>query len=262
MDGEFIEVEERTVFFKAYTLFNGFKIGYIPQYADDRDDSAYFDGIVRYDTATDQPLGSYLPIDTVLKNPYSLSGGRFYFSGDQRLLFTQHHDYTIYEFDSLAVPHALYKVVLPLANTIPADFLTNPAYHGKWRDYLHANRSLIYSIRDVYVSGDWLTFYTAPSIKSSAFLYNLATYELFNLKETKDSVLGLPITENLQPVLGTTDGALISEVPFLSLKKLYEETPSSQRSTVFPHQLLKLMKKESYNPILRLSYLKQQSETK
>jgi hypothetical protein len=147
-------------------------------------------------------------------------------------------------------------MVFPLQNSIPADFLTNPTYYGKWLDILRGDRRLIYSIKDVYVSGDWLTFYTFPSIKRGAFLYNLATQELFNLKETKDSDLGLSITEAFLPVLGIAKGALISHISFVSLKKLYEEMPKSKKESL-PQQLRELIKKDSHNPILRLSYFKQ-----
>lgn len=258
LDGEFIEVVERKLAPKDFALFNGFKVYYHPSFLGNRDDSTHFAGIVRYDAETDQHLGSYLPIESVRKNRDLLGVTRYFYQSDGgRLFFTQPYDYTIYEFDSFAVPHARYKIVLPLANTVPADFLTNSIYQGKWRDYLSANRSLIYSIEDVYVSGDWLTFYTAPSIQGSAFLYNLATFELFNLKETLDSSVGVPVTGNLKPVLGMYDKALISELPFVTLKKLYDNTSRSEQRDMFPPHINELMKKETYNPILRLSYFKQ-----
>ena len=260
LDGDLQEVVERKMSFRNFALFNGFEVCYHPLYFNNRNDGTHFDNIIRYDARTDEHLGSYLPVDSARKNVHLLSSSsskNFYQSDAGYLLFTQPYDYTIYEFDSIAVPHKRYTVILPLANTVPADFLSNPTYHGKWRDYLSSNRALIYSIRDVYVSGDWLTFYTSPSIRGSAFLYNLATYELFNLKETKDSILGLPVTEYGQPVIGVDKGALISELPFVNLKKLYEETPGPQRNDVFPQHLRALMNKESHNSILRLSYLKQ-----
>jgi len=252
--GDFINVEKEASF-QDFALFNGFKVGYR---IDDNCDSSHFASILKYDATTDQLLGSYLPVDTVRKNRGQLPSGsskNFHQSDAGPILFTQSYDYNIYALDSLAVPNERYRMVLPLQNTIPADFLTNPKYYGKWNDILRGDRRLIYSINDVYVSGDWLIFYTSPSIKRSAFLYNLATQELFNLKETKDSGLGLPITENSRPVLGIVKGALISDIPFVTLKKLHEEMPKSKKEGL-PQQLRELMKKGSHNPILRLSYLK------
>ncbi|WP_257670430.1 6-bladed beta-propeller [Parapedobacter tibetensis] len=260
LDGGFIDVTESdsTVSFRDFTLFNEFRICYHPRYSTSDDDRARFENIARYDTTTGELLGAYLPVDSTLKS-INLFGvpKYFYSSGEKRLLFTQPYDYTIYEFDANAVPHERFKIILPLLNTLPSDFLTNPIYYGKWRDYLSASRSVIYSIREVYLSGDWLSFYTSPSIQGSAFLYNLATYEVFNLKETEDSALGLPVTEHGKFVLAVDEGALISEVSFLALKRRYEETPRSTRKNLFPEHLNVLMESEAHNPILRLSYLKQ-----
>ncbi|MEC3880925.1 6-bladed beta-propeller [Parapedobacter sp. 10938] len=262
LDGSFIEVAEwdSMVSFRDFTLFNGFKICYQPRshHSETDDDRAHFENIVRYDARTGERLGAYLPVDSTRKNTDLFGVSKYFYRSDQnRLLFTQPYDYAIYEFDTNAVPHERFKIILPRFNTLPFDFLTNPEYHGKWRDYLKANKSVIYSIRDVYLSGNWLSFNTSPSIKRSAFLYNLNTYELFNLKETEDSALGLPVTENFRPILAVDHGALISEVSFVALKKQYEETPRPQQRDLFPQNLNVLMKKESHNPILRLSYLKQ-----
>ncbi len=254
LDGDFINVEKKVIF-RDFVLLNGFKVGYR---IDEKSDSSHFASILKYDATTDQLLGSYLPVDTVRKNVSQLNSGssRYFYQSDAGpILFTQSYDYNIYALDFLGVPHERYRMVLPLQNTIPADLLTNPTYYGKWNDILRRDRRLIYSIKDVYVSGDWLTFYTYPNIKWSAFLYNLATQELFNLKETKDSDLGLSITETSSAVLGIVKGALIAEIPFISLKKLYEEMPKSKKESL-PQQLRELIKKDSHNPILRLSYLK------
>lgn len=260
LDGNFINATESdgTASFRDFTLFNGFRICYHPLNPIGKDDRAHFENIIRYDAATGELLGAYLPVDSTLKNVNLFGVPKYFYPSDEKsLLFTQPYDYTIYEFDTNAVPHERFKIILPLQNTLPFDFLTNPLYHGKWRDYLRANRSVIYSIRDVYLSGDWLSFYTSPSIQGSAFLYNLDTYELINLKETMDSALGLPVTEFGKCILAVDGRALISEVSFLALKKQYEEAPRQKRNELFPKSLNVLMESESHNPILRLSYLKQ-----
>jgi len=254
VSGDFVNVGKEASF-QDFALFNGFKVRYG---INDKSDSSHFASIHRYNATTDQLLGSYLPVDTVRKNVTQLLSGstrNFYQSDARSILFTHSYDYNIYALDAQAVPHARYRMILPLQNSIPADFLTNPKYYGKWNDISRADRKLIYSINNIYVSGDWLTFYTSPSIKRSAFLYNLATQELFNLNETKDSDLGLSITQTSSAVLGIVKGALISDISFVSLKKLYEEMPKSKKESL-PQHLRELIRKASHNPILRLSHLK------
>jgi len=257
LDGIFVNSHKRKDSYRDFVLFKGFKLYYLPEIPAHESGKVPFAAISRYDTLSGELLGSYIPVDSVRWNR-ALPGAspNFYRSGEEQLLFSQPYDYTIYTFDSVAVPHQRYRIVLPMANTLPDDFLRNPDFHGKWSDILQGNRNQIRILSDVYLSGNFLTFYPFPSIKGSAYLYNLQTNDLFNLTETVDVSLGLPVAERGNPVLATHNGVFISGQSFLSLKQLYQNLPRDTRDEMFPEKLRLLMKKGTSNPILKLLYLK------
>ncbi len=238
--------------YRDYVTFNGYRLYY------HLDDDFNFVSLVRYEEQTGKRLNSYLPADTARKN-VSLSESRlhFYHSDRGNMLFTRPYDYSVYGLDSVAVPYLRYRFILPLSNMLPIDFLSNAAYHNRWNEYLRLNRSIIYSIQGVYQSGSWLTFNLFPNAKGGTFLYHLSTGDLFDMRKTEDLSTGLPIVERLSPVIGIDQGALISELPFLSLKRRYEELSMSERESLLPTHLRALMSRKSHNIILRLSYLKQ-----
>jgi len=245
--------QPRNESYRDYISFDGYQLYYHLQ----EDIGSDFASIVRFDAKTGRRLGSYLPADKARKNvSLAESFHHFYHSDQGHLLFTRPYDYTVYGFDSSAVPFIRYRFILPLSNVIPPDFLSNAVYYNKWSEYLRSNKSIIYSIQAVYQAENWLTFHLFPTRKGGTFLYHLITGGLFNLGEIEDGATGLPIVERLKPVIGNDRGALISELSFLSLKKKYEEASKSERADLLPAQLNALMDRKSHNSILRLSYLK------
>lgn len=255
--GKFLETIKRTDV-DEFQYFNSYKITY------DRGDRIFgndeerYSSIILYDAKTDRKLGKYLSVDSARRNKHlPVNPKSFYKSENDRLLFVQPYDYTIYEFDRNGIPFVGAKIIFPVQHTLPTDFLTNAVYHKKWKEYLSSNRLVIQSLRDTYFSGQWLTFYPFMNTNSGALLYNLETNDLFNLSETFDSSIGLPIAERFEGVLGIFNGALITQVSFLSLKKIFEESTTSERNNLLPNNLMKLIKRKSNNSILRLTYLKQ-----
>jgi len=256
LNGDFSHIVNKKMAATDYTFFKDLKVCYHLEISPAMNDSGAY--ITIYNAATEEKRDSYLFSNSAQHNLDAIDiPNHFYRSDGGQVFFTHPFDYTIYELDTNGLPQGRYKIILPLSNTLPTDFLIDPTLNGKRRDYITSNKSIIYSLRNVYISGDWLSFYTMNSVQGSTFLYNLATGNLYNLKETKDPLIGLPITEWLAPILGVNQGALISAIPFLSLKKKYEEIPKSQRNGFFPEELTALMNRKSHNFILRLSYFKQ-----
>lgn len=239
--------------YRDYISFNGYQLYY---QLDDLD--ANFTSVVRCEERTGKRLGAYIPADTARKNVLlSESKLHFYHSGKGSLFFSRPYDYSVYGFDSVAVPSLRFKFILPLANMLPEDFLSNATYYNRWQAYLRANKAVVYSIEGLYQSGNWLTFILRAYGKGGTFLYNLSTGDLFDLRKTEDPSTGLAIVEGFNPVIGSDQGALISALTFLSLKRKYENLSKSEQERLFPAHLNVLMDKKSHNTILRLSYLKQ-----
>ncbi len=233
----------------------------------------FFPNVEIVDSETGRPRASYLYFDTA-KVDYikELLGAQQYFyrSGQEQILFTQPYNYTIYALAPSGILTEKYRIILPMENSLPVDFLTNTNYNGRRKAYIPANRPttdieanqfvyatqnqnrapIVYSFTNLYQVKEWLTFRMA----GKSLLYNVKTDNLYNFARTELSNWGFPSTFGSRVVLATDGIALISSVDFRMIKKFYEESPYDDRLGLA--DLKGFLKKDFRNPILQLSYLK------
>lgn len=109
--------------------------------------------------------------------------GPFYHTGIKgSCFFTRSYDYNIYKIDPQGIKK-VYKMVFPIAYSIPPDFLVNEEkYKSKRLEFLSKNSQLIYVLSHVYSLNDNLIF-TINNHKYSdhkIFSYNLKTGTLIS----------------------------------------------------------------------------------
>lgn len=256
-DGDFlrrVEIDPDT-FTWSYVLFRGLKIDYY-HYLENKADAGS-PAVVVSDRVSGKKRAAHLPSDFLQLDSDSLFYGgrkRFNSSDDGKSLwFSRPYDYTFYELDSIGNLHERYKVVLPLANALPKDFLTDRSYDGKRKELLSGSgRSIFYAFENIYTKGDWLSF----EGRQQTLLYRLSSGDLFNLRKIDYSTLGVPFPQVVPyTILGMDDGALVSSMRFEVLKTAYEEASKEERD-MLPPSLMPVIKKRSHNPILQLLYLK------
>jgi len=115
--------------------------------------------------------------------------------------FISHYNYNIYRVTPNNVALA-YKIIFPVQNSLPDDFLTNPIYVKKRLTYFQDNKKVIYGLGMPYLFGNNLflkthSFYWDKDRKSN-LIYNLKTTELTSFQDIEPDSLShfLPITDS------------------------------------------------------------------
>ncbi|UYQ93390.1 6-bladed beta-propeller [Chitinophaga horti] len=119
----------------------------------------------------------YQPFNKVINNDDRLGNfeGVFFSSGDAVHLLRP-YDPLVYKISSDTVM-AAFRFVFPLALTLPADFMTSPAYFGKRINYVRFTApKAIYGTACFYQVKNWVFFklLSGGGLEHSSFLYNLA----------------------------------------------------------------------------------------
>lgn len=125
----------------------------------------------------------------------------FYSSGnDTSVFFLRPYDYTVYELTA----HSLlprFNFILPLVNSLPKNFTTDPSYNGKHLKTFMDNNNIVYNLGYTYLLNDNLFFkliaYNGLEHNNS-FIYNLKSGDLIGINHIlpDSSTYYLPITDD------------------------------------------------------------------
>lgn len=180
------------------------------------------------------------------------SGRTFYRSGTGGIFFARELDNFIYRFNRDGSLKRQFKLILPMENSLPSDFLTSPVYDNKRIEFLKQSRLISHAIGDVYQLGEWLTFRFFPE---RPFLYNLTTGEYIDVTQLDFDCLGVK-TRGANAILGVDGKAFIASQPTVLLKHLYGNLSSNEKSALDP-ALKKAVSRPYHNPVLQLLSVKQ-----
>ncbi|WGQ10984.1 6-bladed beta-propeller [Pedobacter gandavensis] len=115
--------------------------------------------------------------------------------------FLTYYNYNIYKLSPKKLSLA-YHIIFPAINSLPVDFLDNPAYIGpeKRRNYFEKNPKAIFTLSNTYKIGNLLFFKTQDwdvDNKKEALIYNLNTNALISTGDLAPDTLSsfLPITD-------------------------------------------------------------------
>lgn len=181
--------------------------------------------------------------------------GPFYYSGiSGRCFFTRSGDYNLYLIDSKGIVK-IYKVLLPIDYSVPADFLTNEKkYQSPGTDYLINNTQKVFSISDVYTLGDYLLLKLNNNRydDQNIFLYNLKTGYLLNLLKVApdDFSSFLPVISNNYSIQAC-DGKYIYS-SFSSIELFQAKDAARDKNARYPLQLKKYFSSQTRksNPVI------------
>ncbi|WP_175632454.1 6-bladed beta-propeller [Pedobacter ghigonis] len=120
---------------------------------------------------------------------------------DNEAFYTRYYDYRLYKLNAKKMELA-YKFIFPAINTLPKDFITNPAYVKKRFEYFEKNKKMIHGIGSSYLIGDQLylklsnIFWDKDQKKS--LIYNTKTTELLSFQDLEPDSLSsfLPVTDS------------------------------------------------------------------
>lgn len=125
----------------------------------------------------------------------------FYASGnDTSAFFLRPYDYTVYELTA----HSLmpkFNFILPLINSLPKGFITDPSYNGKHLRTVMENNNIVYGLGYTYLLNDNLFFklITLGELQHNySFIYNLKSGDLMGINHIlpDSSTYYLPITDD------------------------------------------------------------------
>lgn len=145
---------------------------------------------------------AYLPfsMDRYQKDDF-WDGAKFYdYGGKNEMFFINAYDYNIHKITPLGLSLA-YRVIFPASNSLPKDWMSNPAYMKKRGEYFQKNSKAFYSLNNVYQIGDFLYMqmrsFSWEKETKKAIIYNLQTSEITSLQdlEPDSSSYFLPVTD-------------------------------------------------------------------
>jgi hypothetical protein len=105
------------------------------------------------------------------------------FGNDTTFFFSKPYANNIYTITPNTI-RLSYKLVFPLANSLPVDFISNTDYNGKRIFYIEKNRSSIFYISNCYQLGSNLLFKTGSysATRENNLIYNLKSGDLIAYK--------------------------------------------------------------------------------
>lgn len=132
-------------------------------------------------------IKQYFPIDTAILN-LDLDDIIYRPSGidvtDPAFLFVNTASYKVFNVNEKGI-NAIYNIVLPLKNTLPADFMTNKAHQGKRYQMASANKDLVYGFQNLYKLKNWLFFSANHVNDDDLIMYNLQTSSAIELRHVQ-----------------------------------------------------------------------------
>jgi hypothetical protein len=151
----------------------------------------------------DQEVAKYFPYnkDRNKMDQFYGSGENLTDSGvPNEFFYITFYEYNIYKLSqkNLALN---YRIIFPAANSLPADFKTNPLYVNKRQEFFSKNTAVIFSISNAYEIGDNLYFKTGSwswsKDKKNALIYNLKSGALTSITNVEPDSLSsfLPVTD-------------------------------------------------------------------
>ena len=155
-----------------------------------------------------------------------------------------------------------YRVIFPAANSLPADFFTNPAYIRKRGQYFERNPKTFFGMNSIYQFGDFLYMqmrsFSWNKGQKKAIIYNLKTSELFSVQDLKPDSLSfyLPVTDAgafydfQNNGFWFSDNCLYTSYSSLAMFNFKEQL--GDKNKVFPAVLQEYFKTENKksNPVL------------
>ncbi|WP_285008171.1 6-bladed beta-propeller [Pedobacter faecalis] len=224
-------------------------------------DSTYYELAVLRDTV---PVATYLPFDVKRyeNDQFFGHGGVYDYRVQDELFFLTYYKTNIYKLTPKKLSLA-YRIIFPAANTLPADFLSNPVYKGKRQEYFDANRDAIYALSGTYKFGNNLYFKThswgGSREKKFAFVYNLDNADLISLGNLEPDSLShfLPVNDagsgwdfsnrGFHKYDGTYLYTSYSSLAMFSFKE-----QSAGKNATYPPKLVSYFKSENKksNPVL------------
>ncbi|RYG21432.1 MAG: 6-bladed beta-propeller [Chitinophagaceae bacterium] len=147
-------------------------------------------------------IAKYFPFSIRrFKNDQYIGNPKIYaYNEPNEFLYHRYYDFNIYKITPEKLSLA-YRIILPVSNSLPKDFLTNDAYRNKQIEYFQKNDNVFYGLSDTYKIDD-LLFFKLASLggdrnRKSGMIYNLSSGELLSIKDIEPDVLSsfLPITD-------------------------------------------------------------------
>ncbi|PIF45306.1 6-bladed beta-propeller protein [Chryseobacterium sp. 52] len=196
-----------------------------------------------------------------LKDQFISGGENYSFNSlTGELYFTSYYNYTIYKGTENGLIEK-YKLIFPLENSLPTDFLTNKSYVDKRIPFFKSNPKVIYSISNVMVIGDYLMFKISNfggGLKNMLCL-NLKNFDLISLNDLERDKTSnfLPVTDDGVGYDFANKGFLLNKNGFLyssysshAMFKLYGMIPDNQKN--YPKVMTNYFKNENSksNPII------------
>lgn len=156
-------------------------------------------------------VGIFNNKDSVGYFPYSVKryetdefwggGPRFYQYGvDNEMLYLNYYDYNLYKITPSKLSLA-YRVVFPINNSLPKDWMTNPIYLKKRGEYFRNNPKVFYALSNTYLIGNNLYLkmhdYSWGADVKKSLIYNIKSSELTSIQDIEPDSLSsfLPITD-------------------------------------------------------------------
>lgn len=190
---------------KDYSLNNDYKLAdketAIRNYFVDirgRDTASYELGLIRKNKDS---VGYFPYSNKRYQTDQFLGSSRLYDYGvKNELFFLSVYNFNIYKVTPAKVSLA-YRILFPANNSLPKDFMENPAYVNKRIEYFQKNPKIFYAIYNTYLIGNNLYMgfrkLGSPTETKTALIYNTKTAELTSLQDlTPDSLSSfLPVTD-------------------------------------------------------------------
>ena len=187
---------------RTYSFSNANRYAKASHLKIDGKDSTYYE-ISLFNNGNE--IGNYLPIKRIKGDIY-MPGSNTNISGvynygiENKFFYTSPYHFNIYEITPEKLSLA-YRIILPAANSLPSDFLTNEIYNGQKMPFLQKNNQLAFGIGDTFKFGNHLFFkfrsMALNGSKNNALIYNLKTGELTSIKDLEPDKLSfyLPVTD-------------------------------------------------------------------
>lgn len=141
---------------------------------------------------------------------------------DSVFFYSKSYNYSIFTITPNTIKYS-YQLIFPLSASLPIDFSTNDIYKMKRIEYIEKHRDAIFSLTNIFQSGDNLLFKGSiyGSTKEDYLIYNLKSGSLIAVKHIQPDVksFNLPIAEdnwNYPGVLTNTGGYLYASVSSLA----------------------------------------------
>jgi len=186
---------------------------------------------------------SFLPFDTTVMDDSMLGIEKNYFQSGQQAVISIPYNSMLFAFDgNNLVP--TYRFMLPLKNTLPADFMQNKIYRNKRQDYLKAHPDRVYAADKCYLAGKYFTFKLINSHVGSLlrnFIYDERNNTYFRLQDLQPDEGNhfLPLNDDM---LASDGESLIGIITAKTLIDHVEKMQAAGEKVILPATLQAIMK--------------------